>query len=75
MKPALRKKRPAVALRWGLEHTFKTGANKLQPFYLQTGSGRTVLNRIIAKMKNWRISLFFILILYFGCLGQVIWGL
>lgn len=49
---------------------FETGANKLQPFYLQTGSGSHCAKWNCAKMKNKRISLFFISVLY-----VVIWGL
>lgn len=63
IKPALRKKRPAVASRGLLEHTFKTGANKLQPFYLQTGSGRTVLKS--KRCKNEKLKNFFVFYLNF----------
>lgn len=38
-----------VPYKWELELTLKTGVNKLQPFYLQTGSGFTVLDKVIAK--------------------------
>lgn len=57
-----REKSPAVALTWQLEHTSTLEADRLQPFYLQPGSGRTVLKEI-ARCENYKM---FILYIFFG---------